>query len=101
MVDLEKREKQLARRRIQGRAYRYKARFGISYEDYIDMSYERRNLCDICRVDASTTQRGKLSIDHDHESGRIKGLLCQECNTGLGLMKESIKNLFVALFLHH
>lgn len=98
MVDPIKREKRLARRRLSNRAYRYKSRFGITYEDYIDMSYERRNLCDICRVDATNTQRGKLSIDHDHESGRIKGLLCQECNTGLGLMKESPKNLFAAFF---
>lgn len=43
---------------------------------------------------------GSLHIDHDHLSGKIRGLLCYDCNLGLGRFKDSIERLLsAALYL--
>lgn len=53
------------------------------------------NLCDIC----GTTPRGQRRhhIDHDHSTGKVRGLLCEECNKGLGQFKDSLTLLRKAL----
>lgn len=76
----------------------YKSRYGITYEEYIEMAYARGNLCDICKVNALDTPRGKLSVDHCHKNGRVKGLVCHNCNVGLGHLRESPKILLVSFF---
>lgn len=40
---------------------------------------------------------GKFCIDHNHETGVIRGLLCRRCNTGMGLMRDSVKNFEMAI----
>jgi len=54
--------------------------YGITYEKFLDMANERENKCDICGVDKGTT----LHIDHNHVTGEIRGLLCNNCNRCLG-----------------
>jgi len=44
---------------------------------------EQKGLCAICKTST------KLVIDHDHKTGKIRGLLCHNCNIGLGNMKDS------------
>ncbi len=44
------------------------------------------NLCEVC--DGPPNGRGGLCIDHDHTTGRIRGLLCSNCNTAIGLLNE-------------
>ena len=45
-------------------------------------------LCPICKKVPT-----RWAIDHDHETGRIRGLLCLMCNSGLGFLKDSVSNL--------
>ena len=68
-----------------------KRKYGISLQEY-DYLYKRQNgLCAICKeVNLNGWQ---LAIDHDHKTGKVRGLLCSSCNTGLGLFKDSIENL--------
>lgn len=79
--------------------YHYKRKYGISYEDYLIMCKDRKNKCDICqtkKVPAGSEIRGSkdhLVLDHCHETKKIRGILCQECNQGLGLFKDSSFNL--------
>lgn len=47
-----------------------------------------RNTCDICGCLPKSTKRH--SIDHDHQTGKIRGLLCDDCNTGLGKFKDDV-----------
>jgi hypothetical protein len=60
--------------------------FGLSLEDYEKMSKEQGGVCAIC----SNTPNGKpLSVDHCHSTKRVRGLLCNYCNTGLGNFRDN------------
>jgi hypothetical protein len=51
------------------------------------MSERQKNVCAICGLKCVTKPR--LSVDHCHSTGRIRGLLCGVCNTGFGMFKNS------------
>lgn len=67
---------------------------GISLSDYLLLSAKQNNLCAICQ----NPPLGKrtLAVDHDHKTGKIRGLLCGNCNTALGLLKENPSSLLAA-----
>ena len=64
--------------------------FGISYSEYEAMYKSQGGKCAICSGEESCARNEHLAIDHCHESGRIRGLLCSTCNRALGLFKDSI-----------
>ena len=45
--------------------------------------------CAICELDEVDSLHGKLSVDHCHRTGKIRGLLCVNCNTAIGKLKDS------------
>lgn len=61
------------------------ARYGMTEADYDRMLEDQGGLCAICRREPD--QRS-LAIDHDHESGAVRGLLCFPCNAGLGSFSD-------------
>lgn len=70
------------------RDYFLKYNHGISNQEYTNLLKNQSGLCAICK---SKNKNGKLLVvDHDHKSGKIRELLCSNCNTSLGLLKESI-----------
>ncbi len=82
------------------RDYWLKSNYGISLERYEKMYDKQRGNCLICNQEETVgNQYGqyRLSIDHDHETGRVRGLLCNRCNRGLGYFKHSKKILLNAL----
>jgi len=61
-------------------------KYGITLDEYEEMLAGQNGVCASC----GTPPAGrKLAVDHDHETGVIRGLLCQPCNTALGLLQES------------
>jgi hypothetical protein len=64
-----------------------KALYGISLPHYEELLRKQHGLCAIC----ARPPRGKrpLDVDHDHESGRVRGLLCGNCNRAIGLLDEN------------
>jgi len=66
--------------------------FGIGIEDYDKLLEEQKGKCKICGSCHSTFKR-RLAVDHCHDTGKIRGLLCQFCNTGLGNFKDNIELL--------
>ena len=68
-----------------------KEKFGITLEDYEVMMYSQNGCCAICgRSESEATERTKrLCVDHDHDTGKIRSLLCHKCNKALGLFRES------------
>lgn len=76
-----------------------KQNFGITLEDYNKMFERQKGCCAICKRH-QVTFKNRLSVDHSHVTGKIRGLLCANCNHGIGLfhedivvLKESIKYL--------
>jgi hypothetical protein len=69
-----------------------KSRYSISQEDYAKLMSSTDGACEICgAVDK------KLALDHNHDDGDIRGVLCRACNCGLGLFGDSIANLQKAM----
>lgn len=66
------------------RGYDLKSKFGLSVADYNRMVKEQDGLCKICRQPSS-----RLVVDHCHETGRVRGLLCAPCNSFLGRINDS------------
>jgi len=65
--------------------------YGITPEDYDAMAAMQNNTCAICESECATGYR--LAVDHEHETGRIRGLLCMHCNSGIGNLRDSIPRL--------
>jgi hypothetical protein len=70
------------------RSYKWKARFGITSEKYTEMLISQGGVCAICGQEETaqhnTSNRvQKLAVDHCHITGKIRGLLCQDCNRGI------------------
>lgn len=63
----------------------YKRRYGLTLEAVEEM---RRSGCAICGVTGEVGRHGQLHVDHCHKTGRVRGVLCTECNTGLGKFKD-------------
>ena len=77
------------------RSYNLKHNFGITLQEYKRMAKQQRNLCAICgKSETGTNGRwGKktlqLAVDHDHNTGRVRGLLCRRCNQAIGKMDDN------------
>ena len=70
------------------RDWTLKKKYGLSFIEYNEL-LERQNFsCAICNKNQSDCKT-LLHVDHCHESGKIRGLLCMNCNTGIGSLKES------------
>jgi len=64
-------------------------RFGISLDDYNRMFLEQEGRCAICGRHQVELNRS-LDVDHDHETKEVRGLLCSNCNTAIGLLKHDV-----------
>lgn len=78
----------------------YLRRYGLTYFDYLSMCESVGSCCQICskelQVAGPGIGKGCMDIcvvDHCHSTGKIRGILCQTCNRGLGLFKDNSKVL--------
>jgi hypothetical protein len=65
--------------------YDLKAKYGITVEEYNRLLESQGGVCAIC---GQTCYKNRLSVDHDHATGEVRGLLCDNCNKALGCFKE-------------
>lgn len=86
------------------RARRLKRAFNMTLEDYDNMFKKQGGVCVICgKPPEGIDKRGKterprkLEVDHNHKTGKVRGLLCFHCNNGLGCFKDSKENLASAI----
>ena len=70
-------------------------KYNLSLEDYNNLLEKQNYVCAICKNKCSTGR--SLAIDHDHNTGKVRGLLCGRCNRGLGLFEDEINILESAL----
>lgn len=69
-------------------------KYGISEQEYDKLLTKQNGVCAIC--ERKCTKQKNLCVDHDHETGKVRGLLCDNCNVGLGRFKDSLKLLLKA-----
>lgn len=77
-----------AARKAQARTWRLMAKYSLAPEDFDRMLEAQGGKCAIC----GTSDPGRwdfLYVDHDHATGRVRGLLCSRCNRGIGLFGDS------------
>ena len=96
----ERRKAYRQREKMLQRAAHVKRQYNLSQLDLYTLRKQQGDLCAICRK-AETAQvngvRQDLSIDHDHKTGAVRGLLCRRCNRGLGALGDNIDGLKRAL----
>lgn len=65
-------------------------RYGITIEEYDFLAAAQEAVCAICKQDPPLGNRIlKLAVDHDHDTGEIRGLLCQRCNMALHFLENT------------
>jgi hypothetical protein len=84
---------------------RLRFHYGLEAEDYARLFEAQHGLCAICGsqldqrsvFDRTVGRRSRPHIDHDHNTGELRGLLCGGCNRGLGAFKDSVPALLSAV----
>lgn len=71
-----------------------KSKYGIDLEEYCNMLKSQKGVCAICGEEEKRKSRYggvcKLTIDHSHKNGKVRGLLCSRCNNGLGQFRDNL-----------
>lgn len=74
-----------------------KSNHSITLEEYNKMLDEQKGVCAICfkkETDKESSKKIKsLAVDHDHKTGKIRGLLCSRCNKAIGLFRDNLETL--------
>lgn len=83
------------------RNWTLKRKFGITSEVYKQMLQKQNNVCAICygpeRTRANSKRVQQFSVDHCHRTNKIRGLLCAQCNLGIGYFKDNPEYLKSAI----
>lgn len=69
--------------------YDIKRRYGLSHEDWLKIWETQDGKCAIC--EKKFANPSKTFVDHNHETGKIRGLLCPKCNLAIGLLNDDPK----------
>jgi hypothetical protein len=69
-------------------------RYGISIDEWEQQLKKQNNLCAICKK--FFTDKDKPHTDHNHETGLFRGILCSQCNTGIGLLGDDPERIRAA-----
>ena len=88
---------QQARDSQRGRAWKYRTQYGMTLKDYDTLYPKQGGQCAICGTDTPGGPGERFRVDHNHDTGEVRGLLCNSCNRGLGYLKDSPTILSKAL----
>lgn len=96
-----KRRSPAARQRytVARRRHLLRTKYGLTADDLVRMLEAQGGQCAICHRSASAESYGKpkqFAVDHDHKTGRVRGLLCDWCNRGIGFLGEDPDRLIAA-----
>lgn len=87
-----RRDEQRAKQKRHSRAHRkwwLQHSYGLSLADYFDLRAKQNGGCAACGRKPEDDLG--LHVDHNHQTGKVRGLLCSGCNTALGLLREDTK----------
>ena len=75
------------------RLQKYRHRYGIDELQYQALLIKQNCRCAICQVPNYAHKERYFLVDHDHRTGKVRGLLCRNCNTALGLFQDDFKTI--------
>jgi len=81
----------------QSRRQRLRDRFGLTIEEYNTLLDSQNGLCKICGEKKLAKNQTRMGVDHCHDTGTIRGILCNNCNTALGYFNDSVDLLSNAI----
>lgn len=84
----------------QFKSYDLKRQYGITLDQYNEMLEKQGGVCAMCGRPEKSMIKGKvinLAVDHCHETGRVRGLLCSNCNIGIGNLRHDVELLQKAI----
>ncbi len=87
----EQKQEQFRKNRVNGRRHRLKRLYGISLDEHDAMLQAQGGGCAVCGYQPDDDKY--LCVDHCHDTGRVRGLLCQPCNASLGLLREDVTRI--------
>jgi len=71
-----------------------KRTYGLTLQEYEEMFLQQKGLCAICRqgevISSNGNEIDNLCVDHCHDTGQVRSLLCKSCNSGLGYFKDNV-----------
>lgn len=74
------------------RRHNLKRNYGMTQSDYEAMVAAQNGECAICRrLPSGRGRYARLVIDHDHETGAVRGLLCNKCNAAIGMLRDCVE----------
>jgi len=81
------------------RPYQLRVKYGVSVDEYNLMLEKQGFTCAICGTDDGASAKGSktFAVDHCHTTGAVRGLLCNNCNRALGLLKDDLSVLESAI----
>ncbi len=88
----QKRDVYWASKKDRMKDWRLQKTYKINISEYDALLNKQNMCCAICERHQTEFQR-RLAVDHDHETGEIRGLLCHSCNTGIGSLKDDYRML--------
>ena len=71
-------------------------KYGLTKDQVLELLYNQGQSCAVCKVGLVYPHKN-THIDHDHDTGKIRGILCTNCNTGLGQFKDNVSVLAEAI----
>ena len=79
------------------RQYQLKYSYGLTEAEYQELLVSQDFRCGICGTKTPTGKWKVFAVDHCHQTNKVRGLLCNECNRGMGLLKDSVDILQKAI----
>lgn len=86
-VALKDRRRAVKRDTERMRAAKLRREYGLTEQAFLEMRVDQHDACAICREPFDA--RKAICVDHCHDSGNVRGLLCHQCNTAIGFLKDN------------
>ena len=64
-------------------------KYGLTPEEYQEMLEAQNHRCAICGISEVHAENSRLCVDHNHDTGEVRGLLCKKCNQAIGLLQDN------------
>lgn len=93
---IEYRKEYYSKKRVQKKDYSLKYNYGISLDEYNEKLLSQNNRCAICKREKLLNEKS-FAVDHNHETEKVRGILCHGCNAGIGCFIENTQFLEEAI----